>query len=298
VSAPADAPEVCRDCGGTGWVPSVEDPTRVARCSCRRQRDVDRLFHHADIPPRYRLCSLGAHSVSVRDDEESLRRSGFQHRSHTQLLAAVVTCKRYVEEFVSDGSSSRFRDTGLLFTGPPGVGKTHLAVATLRELIATYRVRGRFVDFTSLVQNLQSAIDPDAPFSRHDLLEPIESAEVLVVDELGAQTLSPWATDLLYDLINRRYARRLPTLFTTNYRLDDPPARLEAHSADRAVAGLEGGSQSTARGRERDVEAPLGVLSRRIPGMLVSRLWEMTQVVSLEAVKDYRKEVRSHQHRG
>ena len=102
-------------------------------------------------------------------------------------------------------------------------------------------MRGRFVDFTSLVQDLQSAIDPDAPFSRNELLAPIENAEVLVVDELGAQTLRPWAADVLYDLINRRYARRLPTLFTTNYQLDDPAARNEASpTADRAVAELRG----------------------------------------------------------
>jgi len=233
--------------------------------------------------------------VSVRDDEETARRFGFQHTAHTQLFAAVVACKRYVEEFVGDSTASRFRDTGLLFTGPPGVGKTHLAVATLRELIATYRVRGRFVDFTSLVQDLQSAIDPDAPRSRNQLLEPVENAEVLVVDELGAQTLRPWAADILYDLINRRYARRLPTLFTTNYRLDDASPTLEGLTADRAIAELEGGGRdAAARGRSSEI---VPALSRRIPGMLVSRLWEMTQVISLDAVKDYRVEVRAHQHR-
>jgi DNA replication protein DnaC len=280
----ADASEPCRECGGTGWVPSAEDSQRVARCACRRKRGADRLERDADLPPRYRHCTLQGFST-VHNDAAC----------RAQLVRAVVLCRRYVDDFLSVDGDLRFRDTGLLFTGPPGAGKTHLAAATLRELIATYRVRGRFVDFTSLVQDLQSAIDPDAPFSRNELLEPVETAEVLVVDELGAQTLRPWAADILYDLINRRYARRLPTLFTTNYRLDDPAARAEPTTADRAVAGLEGSRRdSTARGHD---DHGSFVLSRRIPGMLVSRLWEMTQVVSLDAVKDYRMEVRAHQHR-
>ena len=118
----------------------------------------------------------------------------------------------------------------------------------------------------------------------------------LVVDELGAQTLRPWAADVLYDLINRRYARRLPTIFTTNYKLDDPGARNDAPTADRSVAELETGGQ-TAGARARDgMMGGSSLLSRRIPGMLVSRLWEMAQVLSLDAVKDYRMEVCSHQH--
>ncbi|HVR30461.1 MAG TPA: ATP-binding protein [Thermoanaerobaculia bacterium] len=278
--APGDASAACGECGGTGWVPSAEDHARVARCSCRRRRDAERLVGDAGIPPRYRFCSLGVHGVALKEDEETRRRWGFQVSSHPQLLAAAVACKHYVESFLApeNGSGRHFRDTGLLFTGPPGAGKTHLAAATLRELIASYRVRGRFVDFTSLTQDLQTAIDPDAPRSRLELLDPVENAEVLVVDELGAQTLRPWAADVLYDLINRRYARRLPTLFTTNYQLDDAAGRQETLDRGADVAGH-------------------GLLSRRIPGMLVSRLWEMTQVVSLDAVRDYRMEVRAHQHR-
>ena len=283
--ANSDALEVCRDCGGTGWVASADDPNRVARCSCRRRSNVDRLLRDAGLPPRYHACTLQQFSTSHPDPV-----------CRAQLLRAVSVCRRYIDDFLSDREDLRFRDSGLLLTGPYGSGKTHLAVATLRELIATYRVRGRFVDFTSLVQDLQSAIDPDAPFSRNELLAPVENAEVLVVDELGAQTLRPWAADVLYDLINRRYARRLPTLFTTNYKLDDPAARNEAPTADRAAAELEAaGRESGGRGRDSTMGGS-SLLSRRIPGMLVSRLWEMAQVVSLDAVKDYRMEVCSHQH--
>ena len=192
--------------------------------------------------------------------------------------ARRLACKRYVDEFLSDSADLRFRDGGLLFYGPPGVGKTHLAAAVLRELILNYRCRGRFVDVTSFTQDLQSTIDPDAPFSRNELLQPIESAEVLVVDELGAQSLRPWAADVLYDLINRRYARRLPTLFTTNYRLDDaagapnrspPIARSPASRAATADSSRPGARCSGAPGSCRDAS----------PAMLVSRLWEMAQVI-------------------
>ncbi|HSG38671.1 MAG TPA: hypothetical protein VLE27_03440, partial [Thermoanaerobaculia bacterium] len=122
--------------------------------------------------------------------------------------------------------------------------------------------------------------------------EPIENAEVLVVDELGAQSLRPWAADVLYDLVNRRYSRRLPTLFTTNYRLDDvapqkPPVRVAGRTT-MVPRTLDRGP---------DAESPreeLTLLSSRLPAMLVSRLYEMAQPVALGAVEDFRREHAVH----
>ena len=130
-------------------------------------------------------------------------------------------------------------------------------------------MRGRFVDFNSLIHQIQSTFDPTSPESKHDVLDPVIGAEVLVLDELGAQKPTAWVQDVLYLVMNSRYTRQLPTLFTTNYRL-------EPQSPNRAgtVAG----------------EAEL--LSSRIPAMLVSRLYEMAQPVLLDCA-DYRREVKS-----
>jgi DNA replication protein DnaC len=266
--------EPCPDCGGRGWVVVADGRAGTARpCACRRRDVVPRLIAEAGIPSRYRHCRLANFHVSSR-----------QSRVDKQLHEARRAAERYVEEFVQEGIG--FRQSGLLLVGPPGVGKTHLAVAVLVELIERYRVHGRFVEFTSLIHQLQSTFDPASPESKRQVLDPLSEAELLVLDELGAQQPTPWVRDILYLIINNRYTRRLPTLFTTNYRLE--PARGASRAPKAQVSGLD---------RGRDTAPPLDdvtMLTNRLPAMLVSRLHEMAQPVVLDAVEDFRREHAVH----
>ena len=141
--------------------------------------------------------------------------------------------------------------------GTCGVGKTHLSVAILRELIEKKGVSCLFYEFGSLLKEIQNSYNPISQTSELTVLTPIIEAEVLVLDELGATKPTDWVRDTMMQITNTRYNDKKLTIFTTNYM-------------DR-------------RRNERDE-----TLEDRIGVRLRSRLFEMCKTVEVEG-EDWRR---------
>lgn len=271
LTATAAAGNVCPECGGRGWLIRPDAGVGTARrCACRAEDLVPRLQREAGIPERYRSCRL-----------EGFRDHHVTGRQRSELTAALSQTRRWIDSFLGPRG---FSESGLIFVGPSGVGKTHLAAATLGELIERYRVRARFVDFTSLVYQIQSTFNDDVNETKRSLLDPVVTTEVLVIDELGAQKATAWVNEVLYLILNGRYTRRLPTLFTTNYYLE-PDMRPTPSAPSRRAAG-DGEHARQEKDRESDL------LEMRIQGLLVSRIWEMARPIVINSV-DYRQRVQA-----
>jgi DNA replication protein DnaC len=168
--------------------------------------------------------------------------------------------------------------SGLLLMGNSGVGKTHLAVATLKELLRRGHT-GYFCEYGALLREIQNTYRSESEVSEIRILDPILSVEVLVIDDLGCIKPSDWVRDTIAYILNSRYvqaSRDLSnprcTIITTNY--------LDTSEEKNAV--LPGGKTITTR-RDR--------LEDRIGDRMRSRLYEMCRTVEVFA-PDFRREVR------
>jgi DNA replication protein DnaC len=124
-----------------------------------------------------------------------------------------MATRKFVEEYP-------VVDVGLLYLGRCGVGKTHLAVAALKELI-NKGIPGLFYDFRDLLKEIQDSYNPNTHTSELKILAAVFEAEVLVLDEMGASKPTEWVQETMTHIINKRYNDKKVTLFTSNY-LDIP----------------------------------------------------------------------------
>jgi DNA replication protein DnaC len=184
----------CTLCYGTGM--EVMPGKGARHCRCREHDAQKKLVEAARVPRRYEHCSLSNYNPAKGKG--------------SQLLAF-----NYAYRLVSEYPAV---DRGLLFAGPVGVGKTHLAAAILRELIERKGVPCLFYEFGALLKEIQDSYNPVSQSSESRVLSPVYQAEVLVLDELGASKPTDWVRNTMMQIINARYNERRLTIFTTNYR--------------------------------------------------------------------------------
>jgi len=125
-------------------------------------------------------------------------------------------------------------ESWLVFMGVTGCGKTHLAAA-----IVNYRYQAGepalFVVVPDFLDHLRSAFNPESKVSYDQLFEKVKTAPLLVLDDFGEQSTTPWAREKLYQVINYRYNARLATVITTRYSLEEILEQAEVAISSRLV---------------------------------------------------------------
>ncbi len=125
----------------------------------------------------------------------------------------------------------------LLFTGPYGCGKTHLAAA-----IGNYQASMGFpplmVSVPDLLDHLRATFSPNSNVSLDRRFEEVRKSRMLILDDLGTQSATPWAREKLYQLFNYRYNAELPTVITTSSKTDELDPRLYSRMQDERLCEI------------------------------------------------------------
>ena len=180
-----------------------------------------------DDSGHHKLSSLGLHgkqtfgSFTMRKDEN------IPAESVRSLSSALETAKRYAEK----------PEGWLVFNGPFGCGKTHLAAA-----IGNYQTGlgnpPMMVVVPDLLDHLRATFSPNSTVSLDKRFEEIKSARILILDDLGTQSATPWAKEKLYQIFNHRYNAELPTVITTSNELDTLDQRLYSRMLDARMCNI------------------------------------------------------------
>lgn len=211
---------ICPICKGAGYlikdVP-VGDPDfgRLVPCRCtldeldqKRTRRLHRLsnLEHMTHMTFESFCPGG--SALSPDLKENLRRS-----------------YDYVRTYARDPKG------WLMIRGGYGCGKTHLAVA-----IAFYRIEmsqpALFIVVPDLLDYLRATYNPNSAVRYDERFEEIRSHPLLILDDMGTQSNTPWADEKLFQIFNFRYNAHLPTVITTNCELEDIEERIRSRLND------------------------------------------------------------------
>jgi DNA replication protein DnaC len=215
---------LCPDCGGTGYlrhdVP-VDHPDfgKIFPCRCRLARqEADRTrklraISNLDTMGRFTFERFVPDGYGLTEDR---RRN---------LHMAYDTAKAFAD-----------RPEGwLILLGGFGCGKTHLAAAIANQVVKQGQP-AIFVVVPDLLDHLRATYSPFSEVAYDQRFEEIRASSLLILDDLGAHSSTPWAQEKLFQVFNYRYNAQLPTVVTSNHQLEEIDIRIRSRLIDPDLA--------------------------------------------------------------
>lgn len=199
----------CPICHDTGWEFYKDEAgtERTRKCSCGLidKRIMDRQRAYADIPEMFKRYTLQNFGTSVYKDREAIKK----------VSDTSVYWFRNLDSMLGDG-------VGLYISSHiKGSGKTRYAASVANELMNEYGYPVKFATSIQIINEIKATWNDNSTISESQLLNQLKTIKFLVLDDFGTETVKDWISERYYFIINERYVNNLPTIYTSNWHIDE-----------------------------------------------------------------------------
>lgn len=203
----------CEDCGQPLWRRSEDGVIMPTPCACRQKQIDEYERREKERKRRAKADRINKLFENSRLKKRFRKRTFESFRTSAKTLKAYQKALSYAQNFEKYAS----RGHGLFFYGGYGSGKTHLSAAITNYLVP----QGHSVIFATapdILLKLRDAYGDNGQMknSEYLLIKSLSECDLLILDDVGKEKTTDWASEKFYSIINARYEDELPTIITSN----------------------------------------------------------------------------------
>lgn len=246
--------EICKNCPGLS---ACMQPTKghilelaydgvlyKKLCTCKYQKEKEEKLSHVK---NFLICDMSEEQLLLSFNQIDFT---YEKKRHPSYCRVVIEMMEALKNEVSDG---------FYLCGEPGTGKTYLACCYINAM-AKKGKKCAFVNVSNYFVNLKSKMHDKDAFTK--TVDALKKAEVLVLDDIGGESVSMWTRDeILLSILNERMEKRLITLFTSNYDMQNLEKYYAANS--KLVNDQVGAKRLLERMKSLSFEKVLNCCNRR-----------------------------------
>lgn len=182
---------------------------KLVICPCKEEKERERKLRELSrIPEVFRDATIKSFDINLYENEES------------RVVAAEA--KRATANFISNYDKFRELGKGLYFySQKKGSGKTRLACSLANALMNIHNEKVHYTTTSDLLDNIRSTFNDESEFNADELIQMYRNVNVLILDEIGLEKVTPWVVEKFTQILNHRMENKKVTIFTSNVNINN-----------------------------------------------------------------------------